>query len=152
MENRGTVTCVEGAYALVEVRPVSAGCGRCHETGGCGGGLLTEALRPKGMTRYRLKNTIGAQVGDEVVLRVAEGAVLRVALLAYLLPVICLIVGAAIATAIYAEDHMALAGAVSGLLLGLLVLRLLQSRLAHGSARIDMHFAGNDTLRMDCHG
>lgn len=152
MENRGIVTRVEGTYALVEVRPMSGGCGRCHEAGGCGSHLLNEALRPQRMNSYRLMNGIGARIGDAVMISVPEGAVLRVALLAYLLPVLCLIVGAAIGTSVYGEDRFALAGAVIGLMTGLLLLRLLQPRLARGAARIDMRFARSEELPMDCHG
>ncbi|SMB26720.1 Positive regulator of sigma E activity [Sterolibacterium denitrificans] len=152
VENRGIVTRVEGPYALVEVRPMSGGCGRCHEAGGCGSNLLNETLRPQSMNIYRLTNEIGARVGDVVMISVPEGAVLRVALLAYLLPVLCLIAGAAIGTSVYAEDRFALAGAVIGLMAGLLVLRLLQPRLARGAARIGMRLASTEELQMDCHG
>lgn len=154
MENRGIVTQVEGSYALVEVRPVSGGCGRCHEVGGCGSHLLNEALRPQSLSIYRLANDIGVKVGDVVMLEIAEGAVLRVALLAYLLPILLLIAGAAIGTALHdndVNDVYALSGAGLGLLSGLLILRLLQSRLAAGAARVDMRFAGDEERQLDCH-
>ena len=34
-ETKGTITALDGDYALVRI--ADAGCGRCHEPGGCGG-------------------------------------------------------------------------------------------------------------------
>lgn len=151
MENHGVVTRLDGQYAMVEVKPVSGGCGRCHEEGGCGSNLLNESLRPQKLNIYRLPNRIDAKVGDAVMIAVPEGAVLRAALLAYLLPLLFLIVGAALGTAVAASDRDALIGAGGGLALGLLVLRLVQTRLAAGSSVLSMRFAGADELRSNCH-
>lgn len=115
---------------MVEVQPAVSGCGRCNEVGGCGSGLLNQALRPKRRLIYRVANRIGARVGDSVTVIVPEGAVLRAALLAYLLPVVLVIAGAAVGTTISTSDIVALIGAGAGLALGLLVLRLAQRRLA----------------------
>lgn len=128
MESSAIVTRIEGQFALVEVSSVASGCGRCHEAGGCGSGLLNKSLRPR--CNYRLPNLISAAVGDRVILSVPEGAVLRAALLAYLLPILLLIAGAAVGTVFSADDLVALIGAGSGLALGLLALRTAQSRLA----------------------
>ena len=149
VENRGVVTALDGAHALVEVHPQSGGCGRCHESGGCGSHLLNEALRPQHLNIYRLDNHIGAAVGDVVMISIAEGAVLHVALLAYLLPIVLLIAGAALGTALFAHDLPALLGAVLGLLIGLLILRSQQRRLAGGRARIDMRLASHEELAAD---
>lgn len=130
MDSTAIVTSIEGQHALVEVQPAVSGCGRCNETGGCGSGLLNQALRPKKRLIYRVTNRIGARVGDSVTVTVPQGAVLRAALLAYLLPVLLVIVGAAIGTVFSASDAVALTGAGAGLALGLLVMRLTQSRLA----------------------
>ena len=150
MENRGVVTRIEGQYAMVEVKPVSGGCGRCHEVGGCGSNLINESLRPQKLNIYRLPNRIDAKVGDAVMISVPEGAVLRAALLAYLLPLLFLIVGAALGTAA-GSDRDALIGAGAGLVGGLLVLRLVQARLAGGSASLlSMRFARGDEARPSC--
>ncbi len=130
MDSAAIVTSIEGEHALVEVQPAVSGCGRCNEAGGCGSGLLNQALRPRRRLIYRVANRIGARVGDSVTVTVPEGAVLRAALLAYLLPVLLVIAGAALGTAISASDLVALVGAGAGLALGLLVLRLAQRRLA----------------------
>ena len=141
MESKAIVSRIEGQFAVVEVMPAGSGCGRCHEAGGCGSNLLNQSLRPKKLNFYRLPNRIGAKVGDCVVVAVPEGAVLRAAALAYLLPVLFLIVGAAIGTALSDHDVSALAGAGAGLALGLLVLRVAQSRLSMaGELLLSMRF------------
>ena len=134
MENRGRVLRVDGAYAEVEVQPVSGGCGRCHEEGGCGSNLLNESLRPRHRSIYRLFNTIHAKVGDAVIINIAEGAVLRAALWAYLFPALLMIVGTALGkwSAEVGDESWPLLGAVMGLLLGVLALRWLP---AYNTAR-----------------
>jgi sigma-E factor negative regulatory protein RseC len=125
-EMPGIVTSVERNLAVVEIAPRAAGCGRCHEPGGCGVSTSTTT----GKRQYRLPNDIGARVGDEVVLTIPEGSLLKVSLLAYFLPVALVILGAAAGTLLSASsDLVALTGAGIGLLVGLVVLRLAQSRL-----------------------
>jgi sigma-E factor negative regulatory protein RseC len=131
MDCPAIVTHIEGDLALVEAASMGTACGRCNEAGGCASGLLGQTLRPKRM--YRLPNHIGAAVGDRVVVCVAEGAVLRAALLAYLLPLSLLLAGAAIGTVLTHDDVVALAGAGIGLAAGLALLRWKQRRFS-GSA------------------
>ena len=128
MDCPAIVTRIEGDIALVEAAAAGTGCGRCNEAGGCASGLLAQTLRPERM--YRLPNHIGAAVGDRVVVSVAEGAVLRAALLAYLLPLSLLMAGAALGTVMMHDDVVALAGAAIGLAAGLTLLRWNQRRLS----------------------
>lgn len=130
-EMPGVVTRVADGHADVEIGPRTAGCGRCHEPGGCGAPTLGGAA--KRQRHYRLPNTIGVSVGDAVVLTMADGALLKISFLAYLLPVTLLIVGAAIGTTLVpTSDTLALVGAGIGLALGLVALRLSQSRISAG--------------------
>lgn len=151
MESRAIVTRIEGAYAMVEVAPVPSGCGHCQEAGGCGGGLLAQSLRPQKLNVYRVPNRVGAKVGDCVLVSVPEGAVLRAAILAYLLPALFLIVGAALGTAFAEDDRLALFGAGVGLALGLLVLRLAQWRMAGaGELLVSMRLECSPMTYMNC--
>lgn len=108
---RARVVALEGAMAEVEV--AQGGCGRCHETGGCGGQQLTQIFC-SGPRYYRVANPLGAQVGEQVTLGVPDGALGRSANLAYGLPVAALIVGAIIGAAL-AGDPGAMLGAAGGL-------------------------------------
>jgi sigma-E factor negative regulatory protein RseC len=119
MEQEAVVARVEGDLALIEVGGVAGGCGRCHEAGGCQSGLLTRLFRPEPKL-YSIVNSIGARPGDRVVVRVRDGATLRAAALAYVLPVLFLIGGAALGTALGgAGDGAAALGALLGLGIGI---------------------------------
>ncbi len=82
---------VDGGEALVEV--ADAGCGRCHEKGGCGGHNIARMLGSS-PRRFRVTNQVGACVGDRVDVGIDEGVLLRGANLAYGLPLCGLLVGA----------------------------------------------------------
>ncbi|MBI3141083.1 MAG: SoxR reducing system RseC family protein [Rhodocyclales bacterium] len=124
IEQEAIVARVEGDQAYIEVGGQGSGCGRCHEAGGCQSGLLTQLFRP-GPRHFRIDNRIGAEPGERVVVRVAEGATLRAALLVYLIPVLFLVAGAFAGTALgggsASADGAALLGALLGLGAGALV-------------------------------
>lgn len=120
MEAQGVVRRLEGDEAVVEVTEEQGGCGRCHEPGGCKTGLLSHGFRHS-CREFRVHNGIGAQPGEQVVLRVAEGSLLQAAFIAYLLPVASVLLGAGAGVAFAgggATDMAALFGALAGLGLG----------------------------------
>lgn len=109
---RAVVRAVDGGQALIEVE--SGGCGRCHEEGGCGGQNLTQMFC-RGPRTYRADNSIGAGVGDRVTVAIAAGSVRRTANLAYGIPLLATIAGAALGSSLNGD-----LGAVLGAGLGLL--------------------------------
>lgn len=114
IETQGVVAAIEGDFALVEVK--NSGCGRCHEAGGCGGSS-TSQLFCSTPRRFRVVNQIGAQLGETVVIAVADGAIRRSVMILYLLPLSFLILGAILGGAIAGEgqrDQFALVGALVG--------------------------------------
>lgn len=120
MDQEAIVARVEGDHAYVEVG--GGGCGRCHETGGCQSGILGQLFSSK-PRQFRVANRIGAVPGEHVVVRVAEGAALRAALLTYILPVLFLLLGAVAGTALGEasnSDASAALGALAGLACGVL--------------------------------
>jgi len=130
MESAAVVTRLEGPDAVVEVLRAGAGCGRCHEAGGCGGSsVIGQMFRPS-CRIFRLPNSIGARPGDHVLVRMGEGQVLRVALAVYLLPVVLLVAGAFAAMALSANpgDGVALVGGGSGLASGIALVMVFQAR------------------------
>lgn len=124
MDQEAIVARVEGDQAYVEVGGAGAGCGRCHEAGGCQSGILGQLFRSKPQ-QFRLANPIGAVPGERVVVRVADGATLRAALLAYAMPVLFLLAGT-ISGAAWAEagagsgDAAAALGGLVGFAIGVL--------------------------------
>lgn len=129
IETQATVTGLDGAYALVEASEV--GCGRCHEKGGCGGNNASQ-LFCQAPRRFRVRNPLGALVGDRVAIGVPDGAVARSVLILYVLPLILIILGAVLGAALFPgrRDAMAGLGAVLGGVLGWFVARGLQQRSA----------------------
>ncbi|HNO58842.1 MAG TPA: SoxR reducing system RseC family protein [Accumulibacter sp.] len=110
-ETRAVVTALDGEYALV--RTDSGGCGRCHEAGGCGGANISQILCGNERV-WRVLNTRGARVGEQVSVRVADGAVRASATLLYVVPLTLFLAGALIGASFFAETG-AIAGAVAGI-------------------------------------
>lgn len=102
----------------VEAVPQSA-CGGCVAGGHCGTGALGQVLgrRP---VRLKLEAGADAAVGDRVVIGLPEGALLRGAVMLYLVPLLMMFAGAVAAAAIWgsADAGVALAGG-AGMLGGL---------------------------------
>ena len=124
IDAQGTITAVNGDTA--EVLMDETGCGRCHEEGGCGGHNIGKMLCASPRT-FQVLNPGNSVVGDRVTVVIAEGAVRRSALLAYVVPLLALFVGALGGSAL-AGELGAIVGAVSGLLGAWLVLRYVQAR------------------------
>ena len=122
-ETNGVVSEVSGGVATVEVMATS-GCGRCHEPGGCGGGLLNGAKACA--KKYEVENSIGAKPGDEVTLVAPDGAVLTAALWAYGLPCFAAIAGAALGLAFSGSESASVLGGLAGLLVGVGMIRLVR--------------------------
>ena len=125
-DSEAVVARVEGEDAWLDVcRP--ADCENCNSADGCGLG------RSKRLQRVR--NTIGARVGDTVIVSVPDGAVLKAAFFSYLLPLAAALLGATIGMKLAGESG-ALVGVLMGLVLGMAALRAAGSRLAAGGEPI----------------
>jgi len=110
---------VDGRYALVQANQGN-GCGQCNGKG-CGTGKLSQLFCSK-PRQFRVDNPVNAGIGDEVIVSVAEGAVLRGIGLVYLLPLLLLVTGAMLGSLLAGQpeqrDIYAAAGALSGLVAG----------------------------------
>jgi sigma-E factor negative regulatory protein RseC len=131
MEIGAVVTGIEGADAVVELDRRTGGCGRCHESGGCGGGggLFGSSLGIRRKT-FRVRNPIGAHIGERVVLRLGDRELLDTALAVYFLPVALLVAGAfaGMAIAEVPGDTPALTGGLIGLVGGAVAVTFYQAR------------------------
>jgi sigma-E factor negative regulatory protein RseC len=119
-ESEATVIRVDGDQMEVEALRQS-GCGRCNEKGGCGGVLAQRTCRAQ---IYRLPNTIGARVGDRVILAVQPGVLLNSALAGYLLPALLALLGAGIGNALLPGTLVQAVGALMGLGTGFFIFHL----------------------------
>ncbi len=97
-------------------------CGICGQTRGCGNSLWGRFFSHKTIA-FKANNAINARVGDGVVVGIDEQVVLKSALLLYALPLATMMIGALLSSAVVAKsssqaDLYALTGAIVGLILG----------------------------------
>jgi positive regulator of sigma E activity len=127
-ETSGTIVRLEGDYAWVRAEEAGKACGGCAQRGSCSnfslGSLLDGTAAQAGQGRLlRLPNTIHARPGDAVVIRAAEGMVLRAVWRAYGLPLLLGLAGAMAGKAWFGGEVAALLGMLAGLAGGFLLMR-----------------------------
>lgn len=90
----------------------SASCKSCASSGACG------VLGGGNDMEVKAVNSAGAQIGDRVVLRFKTGSLLKVVFLLYILPILCLLLGAVIGQeiALSFDMNVSAASPVSGFL------------------------------------
>lgn len=105
-----------------------AACDSCAVQNGCGSGILSKMFNTR-PARIRVQNTLGAAVGDEVMVGIDDGQLVRASLAAYLMPLVWMIVGA-VAGSMFAGalqweqvDALSTLGGVLGLAAGFWWLR-----------------------------
>lgn len=128
IEEHAFVVETGAGYVWVETQRRSA-CGACSTNESCGTATLAKVWSGR-RTRIRALSELPLHPGDEVIVGLAEGALLRGAVLAYLLPLALLLAGALLGQAVFAsagEEPVILLGAL-GLGLGFLILRALSQR------------------------
>lgn len=129
LETRAVVVQVDGQRALVQASQ-GGGCGQCSGKG-CGTAKLSQLFCSK-PRQFQVDNPINAHVGDQVVVSVADGAVLHGIGLLYLLPLLSLAAGATLgnvaAEQVEQRDGYAAAGALIGLVCGFILSRWLAAR------------------------
>ena len=131
LETRAIIMQVEGQYALVQASQAN-GCELCNGKG-CGTGKLSQLFCGK-PRRFQVDNPINAVVGDEVIISVAEGAILRGVGVVYLLPLVLLVMGAMPGSFWIAQpeqrDGYAALGALLGLVAGFVIVKWVSVRQA----------------------
>ena len=103
----------------------TAGCERCAEGRGCGGGLLGRLL---GDRLYRVTARATTQVpkpGDRVLIGIPESGLLAAAALVYGLPLLGLLFFVALGGVVFDSDNLAIVGGLFGLAGGFLAIRWL---------------------------
>jgi sigma-E factor negative regulatory protein RseC len=105
--------------ATLEIERKTA-CGLCGQTRGCGNSIWGKLFAHKS-SAFKAQNRINAKVGDSVIVGINEKALLKSALLLYILPLATLLTGAILATQLFADTNgNAMLGAAAGLILGLM--------------------------------
>lgn len=118
---RATVVRVEGGQVWLRLEDRPGGCGRCDEPGGCRSTRLADVFKSSD-DLIHLPDSLGSRVGDGVRIEVPEGAPLRAALLAYVLPLALMLTLAGLALVLEpfpGRDANVLAGVAAGLVAGI---------------------------------
>ncbi len=123
IERNGEVIGFERGMAQIRLERES-GCSACGSRGSCASGsAAAQVIHMVLPERTRL--------GDQVTVSMPSSSVALAALLGYLLPPVCLLIGAMLAAASYEGDAAAVLGAGLGFVAGLLLARLI-SRFVFG--------------------
>jgi sigma-E factor negative regulatory protein RseC len=103
--------------AILEIERKTA-CGLCGQTRGCGNSIWGKLFAHQS-TAFKAQNHINAKVGDSVIVGINEQALLKSALLLYILPLLTMFFAAILATQFHATDAVTILAALAGLALGL---------------------------------
>ncbi len=111
-----TVISVDGETACVESSGKVA-CSRCASSGGCGTKSLLAFFGTKPVS-LRLKNNLGAAVGDKIEIGIEQSKILELSALSYLLPLVGLFGGGALSVVLRTSDVVAFGIGLAGLAIG----------------------------------
>lgn len=106
------------SIATLEVVRKTA-CGLCGQTRGCGNSIWGKLLNHKSVN-FTAQNSINAKVGDNVIVGIDESALVKSAMLLYMVPLATMFFGAILASRLSALEAAPLLGAGAGLLVGFL--------------------------------
>lgn len=122
VEEQGRVVALEPGAAWIETVRANS-CQSCSARQGCGHAVLDRNAAGS-RARIRVTSERTLNVGDQVVVGIPEHALLKGALMVYLLPLVCLFAGALLGSqwTVAGQDMSALLG-VAGLVVGFLVNR-----------------------------
>lgn len=128
---RGRVLRIEGPYVWVACESQQA-CELCAAGRGCGGGLLGRVLGTRLLEVRAVSGHGEVAAGDSVEIGLEESAVLRGAIITYVLPLLAVLVGVVVGWSIGppASDGWQLLGVAVGLAVGLTAVRRMSRRVA----------------------
>lgn len=127
IEEHAIVVGVEQDAAMLEIIRKTP-CGLCGKSRGCGISLWAKLFNHKSV--FKATNSIGAKVGDSVIVGIEEHALLRSSMTIYGIPLASLLIGAVLGIAFLPQDASAVQkdvytviGALIGLSLSILWLK-----------------------------
>jgi sigma-E factor negative regulatory protein RseC len=131
IEERARVISVDRGHAWVETRRQST-CGSCAANKGCGTSVLAKVLG-KRRSRVRAIDPVGVRLGDEVLVGIAESALVRGSLALYTVPLIAMVGAAAVARGLWpdAGEPVVILSGLGGLAAGLGWVRWFARRISN---------------------
>ena len=92
-------------------------CGLCGKTRGCGNAIWGKIFAHKS-TSFKAQNNIEARAGQHVIVGIDENALMKSALLLYMVPLAVMLIGAILMSQIYQSEIAQMFGAIAGLIIG----------------------------------
>ncbi|MEW8507048.1 MAG: SoxR reducing system RseC family protein [Candidatus Thiodiazotropha sp.] len=129
IEEPASVISVDDGYAYVETQK-SPACGACSSAGSCSTSVLSGLFKRR-HTRLKVVNPIAAKPGDQVIIGLAEDALLKVSFMAYLLPLLSMLLMALLMQALASRftwqigELPQVVGGLLGLIAGFFLLKRL---------------------------
>lgn len=115
IEEQAQVVEIKGTKLILQAQTQST-CGSCAVNKSCGTSVLSKVVGRK-FTQFEAENTIGAEVGDTVIVGIAEDALLKGSMVMYAVPILGMLVLAVLAELLLPElAARDLAIAVSGIM------------------------------------
>ncbi|WP_440481742.1 SoxR-reducing system protein RseC [Serratia marcescens] len=127
MKEWATVVSWQQGVALLRCEP-KAGCGSCTARSGCGARALNE-LVPETEHQLQVHIVQPLEPGQRVEVGIAEGSLLRSAMLVYLTPLLGMMLGGTLLQYCFGSDASAAVGAVLGGAAAFMLARRLARRL-----------------------
>lgn len=125
LEESGRVVDVDDNGVWVETIKMSA-CSSCTARSGCGQSLLASVGQGKrSIICVDNPSELRVVADDNVVIGIGESAFMRISLLLYLLPLLSLFIGAAIASSLILSEPAVIGFGLLGLAVGLLTVRFI---------------------------
>jgi sigma-E factor negative regulatory protein RseC len=128
IEETALILSCDGEYASIETQPQGS-CGSCASSGVCGTGVFAKVLGQR-KTSIKIKNSINAKPGDQVIIGLQESALSKTSMIFYLVPIVSMILIAFVGKQISASlgylshDPLEILGGSVGLFAGLWFVRL----------------------------
>ena len=123
LQQVGTATDIKGNKAIVMLRRATA-CG--ESCGSCGGCETT-------IRKVEAGNSVGAQVGQNVLMEMDDSRILIAAFLVYMVPIIMLFVGYVVGFSIFSKQGAGAASAIVFMLISFVIVKLIDRRLKDSS-------------------
>lgn len=106
------------SIAVLEIERKTA-CGLCGQTRGCGNSIWGKLFAHRS-TAFKASNSINATIGQSVIVGINEQALLRSALLLYLLPLVTMLIASILVMQVNDSNGVVMLAALAGLIVGLL--------------------------------
>jgi sigma-E factor negative regulatory protein RseC len=133
IEEIASVIAVEGDVAIIRVEKTSS-CGSCQASGSCGTSSLAAFFNFQ-PPQLKIRNTLDAKPGDQVVVGIEENSLVAGSFLIYIVPLLLLILFAVVAMALGSgldagdQELLQTFAGLLGLMVGLVIVKQQSPRL-----------------------